>query len=258
MSDKNVSYEIKGRIAIVTLQKAPYNICNRYFYTEIADTFDEISTLEGLSCVILKSDMKVFCAGGEFQEIQSIGTLPREESYEGARACTRCMASIYGCKYPVIAAVNGKAIGAGTALAASCDIIIAEEKTTFSLPEVSVGFIGASEFLQLLIPPRFARYYYFTGKPISAAEVRSYGGILDVVPTEKLMERAMEVAQDLCSVSPLALSYAKKALNENDEANLVGKYMHEYEYTLEFAKSSDYKEAIQSIIDHRKPEYTGK
>ena len=258
MSDKNISYEIQGKIAVVTLQKAPYNICNRYFYGEIADTFEKISATDGLSCVILKSDMKVFCAGGEFQEIQSIGSMTKEQAYEGAGECTRCMASIYGCRYPVIAAVNGKAIGAGMALAACCDIIIAEEKTMFSVPEVSVGFIGASEFIQLLLPPKIARYHYFTGKPISAAEVKSYGGILDVVPIERLMERTLEVAQELCNVSPLALGYAKKALNENDNAGLVDKYMHEYDYTLEFSKSEDYKEAIQAIIDHRKPEYTGK
>jgi len=258
MSDKNITYEIQGKIAIVTLQKAPYNICNRSFYGEIADTFEEISTLEGLSCVILKSAMKVFCAGGEFQEIQTIGSISREQAYENIKECTRCMSSIYGCRYPVIAAVNGKAIGAGTALASCCDIIIAEERTMFSVPEVSVGFIGASEFMQQLLPSRLTRYYYFTGKPISAMEVKSYGGVLDVVPTEALMDRAMEVAQELCNVSPLALRYAKKALNENDNARLVEKYMNEYDYTLEFSQSEDYKEAIQSMIDHRKPDYKGK
>jgi len=258
MSEKHVSYEVQGKIAVVTLQKAPYNICNRSFYTEIADTFEEISSLEGLSCVILKSAMKVFCAGGEFQEIQSIGGMAPEQAYTGANACTRCMASIYGCRYPVIAAVNGKAIGAGAALAACCDIVIAEEKTVFSVPEVSVGFIGASEFLQLMLPPRLARYYYFTGKPIPAAEVKAVGGILDVVPAQQLMERVMEVAEELCAVSPLALRYAKEALNSNDNARLVEKYMHEYEYTLQFSKSEDYKEAIQAMIDHRKPAYTGK
>ena len=258
MPEKNVAYEIQGKIAIVTLQKAPYNICNRSFYGEIADTFAEINTIKGIHCVILRSAMKVFSAGGEFQEIQSIGSMTEEEAYEGVQNCGRCMASIYNCRYPVIAAVNGKAIGAGTALASCCDIIIAEEKTVFCVPEVPVGFIGASEFLQLLLPPRLARYYYFTGKPIPAAEVKSYGGVLDVVPTEQLMERAMEVAQELCNVSPLALGYAKKALNENDNARVVEKYLHEYGYTLKFSKSEDYKEAIQAMIDHRKPEYTGR
>ena len=255
---KNVTYEVQGKVAIVTLQKEPYNICNRLFYGEIADVFEEISGLEGIHCVILRSAMKVFSAGGEFQEIQSIGGMTEAEAYEGVENCGRCMSAIYNCRYPVIAAVNGRAIGSGTALASCCDIIITEEKTVFCLPEVPVGFIGASEFLQLLLPPRLMRYYYFTGKPISAAEVKSYGGVLDVVPTERLMERAMEVAQELCGVSPLALGYAKKALNENDDARVVEKYLHEYAYTLEFSKSEDYREAIQSMIDHRKPEYTGK
>lgn len=254
---QHVVYEIKNQVAVVTLQKAPYNICNKEFYTEIADVFEEISGLDGLNCVILTSNLKVFSAGGELQEIQNLGEMTLEEANRAVSQCTRCMASIYGCRYPVIAAVNGKAIGAGTALCACCDIILASERATFSLPEVAVGFIGASEFLQMLIPSRLARYYYFTGKPISAAEIKAYGGLLDVVPGERLMERAMEVAGELGKVSPLALRYAKQALNENDRAQLVEKYLHEFEYTMRFTRSNDYREAIQSIIDHRAPSFTG-
>ena len=255
---QNVVYEVKDRVAVVTMQKAPLNICNQAFYSEIADVFEEISSRDDLSCVILTSGLKVFSAGGEFQEIQSLEEMTQEQANTAVSQCTRCMASIYGCKYPVIAAVNGKAIGAGVALTASCDIVVAGEKVTFSVPELTVGFVGASEFMQRLLPANLLRYYYYTGKAITATDLMTFGGILDVVPQERVMERAMEVAKDLCNISPLALRYAKAALNENDDAKLVEKYMNEFSYTLKFARSDDYKEAVQSMIDHRTPHFTGK
>lgn len=253
----NIGLEIQNRIAIVTMDKKPLNICNKEYYTEIKGFMKELNNREDYNAVILRSGCKHFCAGGDLEEIKNINTLGGEFATDVSKSCAEAMGSIINCKKPVIAAVNGKALGAGTAIAASCDVIIADEEAVFSVPEITVGIIGASEFLELLIPRRLARYYVLTGKPLKAQELKALGGILDVVPKEKLMERSLEVAEEISAMAPKAVALFKKAMNDNDNERLGEKYMHEAELGLTFYRSRDAQETINSILEKRKPVFTG-
>ena len=201
-----------------------------------------------------------FCGGGDLEEIKGILTQGGEFAELASRTCADAMASIMGCKKPVIAAVNGNAIGAGTALAVCCDIIIAEERTKFAVPELSVGFIGASEFIETLLPKRLARYYVYTGKPISAEVVKSHGGILDTAKDpEELMEKAMAIAKDIAAQAPVAVSLFKKAMNDNDDSRLKEKYLHEMELGLaHFYATQDANKIAAALDEKRAPVFTGK
>ena len=255
MSNVLVAVDAQSRIATVTLNKQPLNICEQNFYGEIQAAFEQLNTRRDISVVILNSACKNFCAGGDLSEIQMCSNEENVAKISGA--AVGCMGAIYSCKWPVIAAVNGKAIGAGVALAASCDVCIAAEDAVFSLPEITAGYIGASEFLQLLLPRRHARYYVFTGDAMTAQEMWRLGGVLDVVPAEKLMERAVTAAKRIADQSPLALAYFKEAMNHNDDERLAKKYMHEATYTLKYNSSYDCKETFAAFRERRKPLFRG-
>ena len=256
MSNVVISKNEKERIAIVTLSKEPFNICDMKFYGEIASAFKEINLMDDISVVILRSACKHFCTGGDLSEIQLCNTEDNVSIISGA--AVDCMEAIYSCRYPVIAAVHGKSIGAGVAMVASCDVCIATEDAIFSLPEIKAGYIGASAFLEMLIPRRLARYYMFTGEPITSSMLKNWGSILDVVVSEQLDKKAMEIAKKIAEQSPLALTYFKKAMNHNDNERLREKFIHESQYTVKYSQSMDCKETFLAFKEKRKPKYSGK
>lgn len=256
MSNVTITKLEDERIAVITLQKEPLNICERRFYQEIAMVFRDVNLMEDVSVVILKSGCRHFSAGGDLEEIQMCSSQQNIDLISGAAA--DCMEAIYGCRYPVIAAVHGKAIGAGVAMAACCDVCIAADDAVFSLPEIKAGYIGASEFLQMFIPRRLARYYIFTGEPMSAPQLKQWGSVLDVVPRPELADRVLTAARKIAAQSPLALMYFKEAMNHNDDERLREKYMFESTYTLKYNQSLDCKETMQAFREKRAPKYQGK
>lgn len=251
----NVLITKKDKIIYVTLDKQPLNIMDREFYDEIRCAFEEIDRTDGYCAVVLTSGCKHFCAGGNLEEIQQCSTAEQTAIIAGA-ACG-CMSAIYACKYPVIGAVHGKVVGAGVAMSLACDVLIASEDTTFSLAEIKAGFIGASEFLEMGIPRRLARYYVFTGDIMTAQQWHSWGALLDIVPREHLSARADEAAAKISEQSPLALMYFKEAMNINDNERLAEKYMLESAYTTRYQTSQDSKETFLAFCEKRKPVYHG-
>ena len=252
----HVEFDESSRIITVTLDNQPLNICNRFFYNEITLVFREINLHGGYSVVLLKSACRHFCAGGELEEIQMMSSMENVNIIAGGAA--EAMEAIYNCQYPVVCAVNGKAIGAGAAIAAVCDVCIAEENAMFSVPEMTCGSICAAEFLEMVIPRRLARYYIFTGAALTAQEMKHWGAVLDVVPKERLQERALEVAQKIAMQSPLALVYMKKKMNENDNERLGEKFMNESTCTPLYNATEDCKEAYRAIKERRTPVYHGR
>lgn len=253
---ENVIVEKKGRIIYVTLNKQPLNIMEQNYYNEIRRVFEDINKMEGCCVVVLKSACKHFCAGGQLEEIQSCSTEEGTKVVAGA-ACN-CMSAIYSCKYPVIASAHGKCIGAGIAMALACDVIVASDDTTFTLAEIKAGYIGASEFLEMGLPRRLARYYIFTGETMTAQQWKDWGTLLDIVPRDQLEAKTEEIAAKVAEQSPLALTYFKEAMNINDDERLAEKYMLESTYTTKYNASEDCKETFRAFKERRKPIYQGR
>lgn len=254
----NIHVEIIDKIAVVTLQKEPLNVFDGAFYKEIHECFTELESRTDFRVVVLKSGCRHFAAGGSLQEIQQCLNHGGDDSRAGAETCANTMGAIYGFKKPVIAAVHGNAIGAGVAMASVCDIIIAEETSQFILPEITVGYIGASEFLQMLLPRRLARYYVYTGDPITGQMLKDCGRILDTGKNqEEVYEKAMTAARKIAQKAPMAVTLFKKAMNANDNERLKEKYMDEADMGLEyFYTTPDAKELAMSMVEKRKPVYS--
>src|SRR5262249_53122686 len=132
-----------------------------------------------------------------------------DRGYAGRRA----LWSIYDCAVPVIAAVNGHAVGGGVAFAAVCDMIVAAENAEFWTPEINVGLLGAFSQLSLLVGRHVARELFLTTDHISATELKTVGAIRRVVPHSQLMDEAMALAQRVAAKSPIAVRLAKESMN---------------------------------------------
>jgi enoyl-CoA hydratase/carnithine racemase len=162
------------------------------------------------------------------------------------------------CKKPVICALNGPALGAGLAVAASCDILIASEKGSLGLPEINVGLLGGGRHAMRLFGHSLTRRMMFTGYRVPANELYRLGVIEAVTETDALMDTAMEMAHDIASKSPIAMKLAKHALNTIEEMGLRDGYRFEQGMTGELGQYEDSKEAMRAFAEKRAPVFKGR
>ncbi len=249
----SITIEVQDHIAIVTLDRPPINSLVKATYAEIQAVFNKLGDMEGVRVAILTATGRFFCPGNDVSEFDGLTTEPEVRAY--SQAVSDGISAVYSCKIPVVAAVQGHAMGAGMALAACADVIVASDKAQFGIPEIKVGIIGASGFLALLVPEKVVRYLSLTGKSISSQEVEHYGGVHKVVATEEVFDAAMKVAQDLLKQGPTALRYFKEAMNTNQNAQLVEKYATEGTYTRQYVGTEEFKESVSAFLESREPDY---
>jgi enoyl-CoA hydratase/carnithine racemase len=161
------------------------------------------------------------------------------------------------CKKPVIGAINGAALGAGLAIAASCDILVASESASLGLPEIDVGLLGGGRHTMRLFGCSRTRRMMFTGYRVPADECYRLGVVESVVPPDQLMEAAMVLAREIAAKSPIAIQLAKTSLNAIEEMSLRDGYRFEQNMTVELGKSEDSKEAMRAFSEKRPPVFTG-
>jgi enoyl-CoA hydratase len=178
-----------------------------------------------------------------------------ELAIEPARAARDAMWSITDCAVPVIAAVNGAAIGAGLAFAVCCDIILAAEGAMFGTTEINVGLLGASAHLSRLVGRHKARELYFTGELVPAEELQRLGALRAVVPRAALLDEARSLAAQLASKSPIAMRLAKQAMNRVEDLPLKEAYQTEQSYTALLRGFEDSAEAQAAYREKRAPEW---
>src|SRR5215467_9197428 len=176
--------ETQGKIVTVILNRPPVNALTLALYERIAETFEAIGTRTDVHCAILTgAGTRAFCAGLDLKEF--LAATP-EQDPERARIVRRTFSAVRHCAIPVIAAVNGPALGAGCVLSSVCDIRIAAQNATFGLPEINVGRCGGGAHIGRHIPQGALRKMFFTGRPISADEAFRLGLVQDVVAPDQL------------------------------------------------------------------------
>jgi enoyl-CoA hydratase len=157
-----------------------------------------------------------------------------------------------------ICALNGAALGAGLAIAASCDILIASERGSLGLPEINVGLLGGGRHAMRLFGHSLTRRMMFTGYRVPADELHRLGVVESVEPHEKLLEVAQSMAADIASKSPIAMTLAKHALNTIEEMSLRDGYRFEQSMTGELGKYEDSREAMRAFSEKRSPIFKGR
>ena len=253
MNLKLVDIKVTDGIAVVTMNNPPVNAQNAEFNIEMAYAFDMLSDRRDVRVAILTGAGKVFSAGADLKS-RPDRSKPGErwqhnrrarESYHAIRECTK----------PVIAAINGAALGAGLAVASSCDILVAAEEALLGLPEIDVGLLGGGKHTQRLFPHSTLRRMMLTGYRVPGRELFRLGVVEACVPKDELMPFAMKIAAEIASKSPAAIRLAKRTLNTIEDMTLRDGYRYEQNMTTELGEHPDSAEAQAAFREKRKARF---
>jgi enoyl-CoA hydratase len=253
MGYRYLRWAVDGAIATVTMSRPPVNAVSQEMYRELTSLFSDGDRFGAhIKVVVLCSDVRHFCAGNELEEFATLAP----DNSDGRMAEVRAaFFAIQNCPVPVIAAVNGAALGTGLAIAASCDFVIAAQDARFGTPEVSVGIMGGAKHLSRLVPEPWVRWMYFTAEPVAAAELARLGGIIAVVPADELLAAAHEHAALVARHSGAVLRMAKRSLNAIETMDLQPGYTFEQSLTTEISGHPDSQEAVRATLERRAPDY---
>lgn len=255
MELKYVLYEKKETIATITLNRPEkLNALNRDVLSDLLKALEEAEKDKEVRVVILTGTGKSFCAGADVTEF----TKSPHEVREFIDLGRKVFDFIENMSKPVIAAVNGYALGGGFELALACDIVIASSNAAFGSTEVNLGIVpgwGASQKLLAIVGPMKARELIMLGEVLSAEEALKLGIVNKVVSPERLLEEAIGIARKLAEKSPTAVSIAKAEINRSLRTYLASGL--ELERTLFFmsVSSDDAKEGISAFLEKRKPRW---
>jgi enoyl-CoA hydratase len=257
---KTLIYKKKENIGLLTINRPEkMNAISQELTTELSQFLDEIEKDDELRVLVITgAGDKAFVAGADINElIDRDARLGRKVSRERQEIFSR----IENLHVPVIAAINGYALGGGLELALACSIRICSEEAQFGAPEVKLGIIpgdGGTQRLPRLVGQGRAMEMIITGDFINAQDAYRIGLVNNVFPPEKLKEEAMELAQKIASRPPLAVRYAKEAVNRSQEGDKASgfaleSYLHALSCTTE-----DKKEGVSAFLEKRKGEFKGK
>ncbi len=257
MDSEIIRCVVQDHIALVTMDRPPVNAVNAQFHEEMMRVFDTLSDREDVRVAILTGAGKVFCAGADIK-----ARLEREpqpgDFWQHSRRAREAFHSIVECRVPVIAAINGPALGAGLGIAASCDLLLASESAVLGLPEINVGLLGGGRHTMRLLPHSKARRMMFTGQRLSGAELYRLGVVEECVPADTLMDTARALAVEIAGKSPIAIRLAKHAMNTIEFMSLRDGYRFEQNMTGELSKSEDSREAMRAFVEKRPPVFKGR
>lgn len=259
MTYANITFEIQDRLAILTFNRPKaLNALNRALLGEFAQALDRLEESEDVRVLVLTgSGDKAFVAGADITEINQLGPLGAKQfARRGQEAINR----LSQLPIPVIAAVNGYALGGGTEMALACDFVYAAETAQFGLPEINLGIIpgfGGTQRLARLIGPNMAREMIFSGKMINAAEALRLGIVNKVCAPDQLIGDVQATAAAIAQKGRVALRAAKQAINNGMNVDLASGLALEIDAFALCLASPDAREGTRAFLEKRKPKFTG-
>jgi enoyl-CoA hydratase len=260
MEYKNIKFETDGAIAMVTIDRPKaLNALNDETIAELDHCFAAIEGDQNILCVILTGGgEKAFVAGAD------IGELAVLDVPGGQKKCDVGQAFMFKLEHfpvPVIAAINGFALGGGCEIAMACDIRLASDKARLGQPEVNLGIIpgyGGTQRLSRLVGEGKAKQLIFTGDMINAAEAYRIGLVDEIYPAEELIPKAKEMAQKIAAKGPLAIRAAKRAINQSVVVDLASGCGYEGTLFAAICASEDKTEGTKAFLEKRKAEFKGR
>lgn len=258
MNNNYVDVKIENEIGWVTLNRPPVNALNLELLLALKESFESIENDEQVKVVVLTGTGKAFVAGAD------IGEMADKTAKEGkhfGELGSKVFRQIETLRQPVIAAVNGFALGGGCELAMSCDLRIASIKSKFGQPEVSLGIVpgfDGTQRLSRLIGRAKAKEMIFTGDMIDAEEAERIGLVNKVVSEENLLTEAKSMAERILKNGQIAVRYAKAVINEGIDVNYETASQIESLYFGMCFATEDQKEGMDAFMNKRKPEFNNK
>lgn len=257
--DAEVGERAEG-VATVTIDRPDArNALNGQVREELIGVFSAVEDDDEVRVVVLtgSDEAKAFVAGADVGELQERGVVEQREASQQPRVYE----TVAECSKPVIARLNGHALGGGCELAQACDIRIAREDAKLGQPEINLGLIpggGGTQRLPRLVGTGQAMKLVLSGELVDGAEAADIGLVEEAVPAEELDERVDDLAGSIASHSPLALSRAKEAVHAAAEQPLSRGLDYESELFVGLFASEDKQEGIDAFFEDREPQWTGK
>src|SRR5258707_837794 len=257
---ENLLYEKKGAIAYVTLNRPKVlNALNRRTWEDLKTAFEDARDDDAIRGVILTgAGDKAFIAGADIGELAQVTAVGAEESSRFGQGVLNLIENL---GKPVVAAVNGFALGGGCETAMACTIRLAAENAKFGQPEVKLGVIpggGGTQRLPRLVGKGRALQLILSGEIISAQEAYRIGLVNEVVPAADLISRAEAILQEIFSNAPLAVKFSLEAVNKGLETSQAEGLALEASYFGLCAGTEDKKEGTQAFLQKRAPQFQGR
>jgi methylglutaconyl-CoA hydratase len=253
-----LSYD-SGVVTLTLNRPEKRNAISNQLMDDLLRAFEDVATSPA-QVLILTGAGKAFCSGMDLENLQALIGRSADQNLKDSEHVARVFRSLYEFPKVTIAAVNGAAIAGGTGLALLCDFTLAVPEAKFGYTEVRIGFVPAivSTFLLRQVGEKQARDLLLTGRLIDAEEAHHLGLVNEIVPTERLMARAGELAAQLMQNSPTSLLLTKRLLTEHARDELdrqIGAAMRD---NAAIRSTEDFREGIASFLEKRKPRWSGK
>ncbi len=256
---ESIKYEEKNRIGILTINKPEVlNALDAQVLSELDQALTKIEEKKSIGVLIITGEGRAFVAGAD---IGAQSVLDMEGGREWGKNGSAIFRKLELLSIPTIAAVNGFALGGGCELAMACDMLIASSKAKFGQPEVSLGItpgFSGTQRLPRLVGKAKTMELILTGSMIKADEAKSIGLVNQVVEPEALMDAAMELAGSIMKNGPLAVRYAKAAINRGVEMDLDSAIALENELFAMCFATTDQKEGMAAFLEKREADFQGK
>lgn len=237
------------------------NALNEEALDQFKESLKDFKQNQVRSLIVTGAGKKAFCAGVDLKEMP---LSPEQDLADYASALGKFQAitkGLRGLEIPVIAAVNGYALGAGCDITLACDFRIASENAVFGETFIDVGFIpgdGGAYFLPRIVGETIAKEMIFTGKKVEAKEAKEIGLVERVTSPEDLLDITMEKAEALASGPTVAIGRAKKLVNESYDVDLDIAFEHATFAQRICSQTDDHKEAVEAFREDREPEFEGR
>jgi enoyl-CoA hydratase len=232
------------------------NALNAVVMEELAGAMEEFDRDEQVGCLVITGNQRAFAAGADIKEMAdatAVEMLQRDSIARWDR--------IRKIKKPIIAAVSGFCLGGGCELAMACDLIVASESTQFGQPEINIGVIpgaGGTQRLTRALGKSKAMELILTGRYLSAREAEQFGLAARVVPVEVYLDEALKLANEIAARPPMAVRFAKEAINKAFETSLSEGLEFERRLFYFTFTTDDQKEGMRAFVEKRKAEWTGR
>ena len=251
----HVTVRAEGHVAVVTIDRPPHNHVSVDLMRDLADALDAVDGEIELRCSVLQAEGKNFCAGADLVRSESAGGLGAVNPlYDQA-------VRLFSVQKPIVAAVQGAAVGAGLGLAVVADFRIASPDARFAANFVKLGFhpgFGLTHTLPRLVGPTKAELMCLTGRRVKAEDGLPWGLVDEVVPIEDLRAAALRLASEIAENAPLAIVSTRKTLREDLAAAVRAQTDKEAIEQGWLRDTEDYKEGVRSVAERRVGNFTGR
>ena len=249
--------ETRGRVGLITLNRPQaLNALNNQLMKELMDALNAFDMDDNIGAMVITGSEKAFAAGADIKEMAGKSTQEMKHSEQVA-----VFDRIRSVEKPIIAAVSGWALGGGSEVALSCDMIVASESSKFGQPEINIGVIpgaGGTQRLTRAVGKTLAMEIILNDRKLTAQEALQYGLVNRVVPVSDYLNEALKLANEIASRAPMAVRAAKKMINAAFESSLTDGLAEEKQTFYDLFNTEDQKEGMKAFVEKRKPEWKGK